>query len=85
MGRGAWYRGGLPRGEVTDSFLHSASQSFAQECVLGARDAAVSRKDKVPTLLETDNQGKYAHCRLDGDEGGQAGVMGGCQRLATVE
>lgn len=50
--------GGLPRGEFIDSFLHSASQSFAQECVLGAEDTAVSRKDKVPTLLETDNQGK---------------------------
>lgn len=81
---GQWVRepgtaGGLPGGEFIDSFLHSASQSFTQECVLGVGETAVSRKDKVSSLLETDKRGKEAHCRLDGGEGGQAGVMGGAE------
>lgn len=77
MGRGAWYCWWPAQGEFIDSFLHSASQSFAQECVLGAGDTGVSRKDKVPSLLETDKQGKEAHCRLDVmREGKQEGWAG---------
>lgn len=37
---------------LINSFLHSTSQSFTQECVLGAGDTAMSRKDKVPALME---------------------------------